>query len=365
MSVSIHAPVRGATAGRASAASSHRFNPRARTGRDASALSVACMRDDDVSIHAPVRGATIAIAYRAICEQWRFNPRARTGRDVAAAALRMRQRVFQSTRPYGARRRCRACHSVPSHVSIHAPVRGATSRRACCTAVEFQSTRPYGARRHRMPIAATRCFNPRARTGRDCSGASASRLHRSFNPRARTGRDLRELDLHATLRVSIHAPVRGATQHVRSNSDVSIHAPVRGATSIVVADVNRFNPRARTGRDTSAGTHASRIDVSIHAPVRGATLSRSALRALYRCFNPRARTGRDSQCAEFAEHVPYGFNPRARTGRDRARRSHVPLHRCVSIHAPVRGATRSVAACSRTRDWFQSTRPYGARRRAR
>ena len=55
--------------------------------------------------------------------------------------------------------------------------------------------------------------------------------------------------------VSIHAPVRGATQALRNSFGalvVSIHAPVRGATGLGgdgFQNKYSFNPRAREGRD--------------------------------------------------------------------------------------------------------------------
>ena len=141
------------------------FNPRAREGRDAGD-----MYDNvhpNVSIHAPARGATSA-----------FRP--------CAAML-----TFQSTRPRGARPRrrqdlaCRLCfnpraregrdtdvgHSLQNErVSIHAPARGATCMLPSVSVKEslFQSTRPRGAR-HRWfhRFRRRKCFNPRAREGRD------------------------------------------------------------------------------------------------------------------------------------------------------------------------------------------------------
>ena len=120
--VSIHAPARGATgavqvAGREARFQSTRphgarragrllgqgpvgFNPRARTGRDlgehAAALAL------EVSIHAPARGATVM--------RPRFAPK----------------RLFQSTRPHGARRGPHRGGRRRDLVSIHAPARGAT-----------------------------------------------------------------------------------------------------------------------------------------------------------------------------------------------------------------------------------------------
>ena len=56
---------------------------------------------------------------------------------------------------------------------------------------------------------------------------------RSFNPRAREGRDNVTVQLVHKPKVSIHAPVKGATfepRLVALTLVVSIHAPVKGAT---------------------------------------------------------------------------------------------------------------------------------------
>ena len=79
------------------------------------------------------------------------------------------------------------------------------------------------------------------------------------------------------LRVSIHAPARGATCYdgrIKISEQVSIHAPARGAT----------NNLATLGR---------LIMVSIHAPARGATGPAIAINDGAPGFNPRAREGRD------------------------------------------------------------------------
>ncbi len=119
----------------------------------------------------------------------------------------------------------------------------------------------------------------------------------TFNPRAHAGRDLVKPHLHTMIRVSIHAPTRGATPRRRSR-----------------ARTPRFNPRAHTGRDLlsfdkvhyvkfqstrprGARLHAlfapfHKLVVSIHSPTRGATTSFRAI-ARHRRFNPRAHAGRD------------------------------------------------------------------------
>ena len=80
-------------------------------------------------------------------------------------------------------------------------------------------------------------------------------------------------------RVSIHAPVRGATRHV----------------SLSQIQHRGFNPRAREGRDLTENV--------------GDTLSVNS-------FNPRAREGRDGEWDTRRPNGCPGFNPRAREGRD-------------------------------------------------
>ena len=103
----------------------------------------------------------------------------------------------------------------------------------------------------------------------------------SFNPRTHEGCDPVPLDGGGKLRVSIHAPTKGATFDTKNMSDedvkfqsthprrvrhqtdpafvarknVSIHAPTKGATS---------NQHETTHHTT----------VSIHAPTKGATMCR-------------------------------------------------------------------------------------------
>ena len=393
--VSIHAPARGATE---------------TIGADEAWA--------EVSIHAPARGATEAIAYR------------------------RRMSWFQSTRPHGARRSFRVDLGHPGEVSIHAPARGATSRiRKRILRQMFQSTRPHGAR----PASAARqpperCFNPRARTGRDRARSSTTTTSGCFNPRARTGRDTADpapsspyQEFQSTRPHGARPPgmVQGATAgvfqstrphgarlacltHVTSHGLVSIHAPARGATRGVPSSRvsewfqstrphgarhrslrrtwmrrSSFNPRARTGRDISTRKGLGGALVSIHAPARGATAlvivgialvmfqstrphgARRAgppLEDSMDSFNPRARTGRDTsnprehnKTGNVSIHAPArgatcsplaaalarsSFNPRARTGRDIKASQAAVRSLTVSIHAPARGATKHCRTCN-------------------
>jgi len=122
--VSIHAPVRGATG---YYVDSEEGMSKFQSTRPCGARPICVYpqwRVSGVSIHAPVRGATICVY-----PQWRV-----------------------------------------SGVSIHAPVRGATNVGLLSNFTHvFQSTRPCGARRGKsmLILIMWRCFNPRARAGRD------------------------------------------------------------------------------------------------------------------------------------------------------------------------------------------------------
>ncbi len=286
-----------------------------------------------VSIHAPARGATAA--RRDSRRSGRcFNPRARTGRDADGCTPLSGVGMFQSTRPHGAR--------------LARVTRGQTHG--------FNPRAPHGARRSRsLTSTDDRCFNPRARTGRDrCTRYFDAARRWRFNPRARTGRDAATRSRRCTVsvfqstrphgarrttggsrydvrRVSIHAPARGATPHAYSlsaPSSVSIHAPARGATICLRMDrrATGFNPRARTGRDDlpagssgveqcqfqSTRPHGARRklaqrDASIESfqstRPHGARRTEFGSCSRSRCFNPRARTGRDSVLVIADEHL--------------------------------------------------------------
>ena len=229
----------------------------------------------------------------------------------------------------------------------------------------FQSTLPREERpgRARCSARASWCFNPRSRARSDLDGRGG---------------------LTMSLRVSIHAPARGATRpsgtfrpgkrcfnpRSRARSDggdgtgpliksmfqstlpreerqkppsraagmrgVSIHAPARGATG-VRRQVERIG------------------EVSIHAPARGAT-RRHALRAAHaRCFNPRSRARSDVHCRRpwppfdvFQSTLPREERP--------ARRMATPARRCFNPRSRARSDRRR-ANRVRSPQGFQSTLP--------
>ena len=164
---------------------------------------------------------------------------------------------------------------------------------------EFQSTLPHGERLDALEeLREERSFNPRSRTGSDATGPK-ERPRRSVSIHAPArGATLRRANYRLIEEVSIHAPARGATWTRLRNferKEVSIHAPARGATirprNPVSAKLfqstlphgerreaigfklpdSGFNPRSRTGSDTQKPA----------CGIRGG------------CFNPRSRTGSD------------------------------------------------------------------------
>ena len=173
MSVSIHAPARGAT-------SSYLYN-------------YAIL--PEVSIHAPARGATKLPSFH-FNDVFSFNPRPCARGDSSTFFADVKDAKFQST-PL---REGRQLNGNSWHYNG-----------------KFQSTPLREGRRHELyPPADPRSFNPR--------------------PCAR-GDGTRETALSGTEKVSIHAPARGATSTGSpcwNALRVSIHAPARGATSALI-----------------------------------------------------------------------------------------------------------------------------------
>ena len=136
------------------------------------------------------RGARLR---RTICDFWsrNFNPRARMGRDKRSTTSSSSGASFNSRARLG-----RDLHRVDGEhdvvVSIHAPAWGATiapERQAVSALVSIHAP-AWGATR-----GSCRC----------------PRRSRCFNPRARVGRDPKPEPVFAVVVVLIHAPAWGAT----------------------------------------------------------------------------------------------------------------------------------------------------------
>ena len=188
--VSIHAPAKGATTKATGGITPQSF------------------------IHAPAKGATKILSG--------FDPRAREGRDRLSQRAMFQPAAFRSTRPRRAR-----------HITKDA--KGA--------ALMFRSTRPRRARPKTTNRICHCCsFDPRAREGRDTCCRTGQCRSGCFDPRAREGRDAKQERSRVALKVSIHAPAKGATcgpGKIVTVLQVSIHAPAKGAT----AYGHRLHPR--------------------------------------------------------------------------------------------------------------------------
>ena len=120
---------------------------------------------------------------------------------------------------------------------------------------------------------------------------------------------------------------------------ISIHAPVKGATD-----------------DTGAVPILELI--SIHAPVKGATRYLfSVVVPLLFDFNPRTREGCDYGSTTRRQKRMYNFNPRTREGCDVRQLQARTQGHAISIHAPVKGATPSQKRLITALLVFQSTHP--------
>ena len=183
-----------------------------------------------------MKGATSSALLRFPGAQY-FNPRSREGSDGTAPSCRATGRNFNPRSREGSDA-LQSLHQGVPWISIHAPVKGATTYVA---------------------------------------GISNSKT------------------------ISIHAPVKGATRYFNEltaeKRKISIHAPVKGATSFLRGGwlvSAHFNPRSREGSDIMTGgvcKHVSKI--SIHAPVKGATPTRCEWPRRRPNFNPRSREGSD------------------------------------------------------------------------
>ena len=190
--------------------------------------------------------------------------------------------LFQSTLPHGERHTFSGIFEYYGQVSIHAPARGATDAQI------VERMHSHG-------------FNPRSRTGSDDLYIAETVREREFQSTLPHGERQEELiKEYKSIKVSIHAPARGATGSYwrpRPFRGVSIHAPARGATS-----ASRF------------GT--STLQAFQSTLPHGERLSWSKFRYLLTsCFNPRSRTGSDRFGSLYRRNRE-GFNPRSRTGSD-------------------------------------------------
>ena len=102
------------------------FNPRSHEGSDLVSSSNTLFMT--ISIHAPTRGATEERRRMRALRIMYFNPRSHEGSDASPVIGIVISSVFQSTLPRGERLGATATNANVPLISIHAPTRGATGR---------------------------------------------------------------------------------------------------------------------------------------------------------------------------------------------------------------------------------------------
>ena len=159
------------------------------------------------------------------------------------------------------------------------------------------------------------------------------------------------------MHLSIHAPVRGATHSLRSvkqTQALSIHAPVRGATFLISSTAAfslPFNPRSRAGSDIISG-HRSTGSMHFQSTLPcGERHSRHDIQFPRHAFNPRSRAGSDAKGSSTDNKIS-GFQSTLPCGERPDKDKIYERLRDLSIHAPVRGATRFTRTATEISDPF-------------
>ena len=166
----------------------------------------------------------------------------------------------------------------------------------------FLSTHPHGVRRQLIFYTETLlCFNPRTRTGCDRLWTTSTSTTESFNPRTRMGCD------------PPTAPIAVPTGPFQSTHPHRMRPLLR---SFLLRRAACFNPRTRTGCDYSAiSTDINELRFQSTHPHR---------------VRPVAQL-KTTSVTLFQSTHPHGVRRCSSYSRSSSR--------CVSIHAPARGAT--------------------------
>ena len=168
------------------------FNPRTREGCDTTGAAFSAFAAS-ISIHAPVKGATTIgiIHIYAIAD---FNPRTREGCDNVLLIVIKHLFVISIHAPVKGATVNDFHHLLfVLLISIHAPVKGATHGFPCCKFVDTN-------------------FNPRTREGCDTKEINRALKDLSISIHAPVkGATKMEDYIYRMMDISIHAPVKGAT----------------------------------------------------------------------------------------------------------------------------------------------------------
>ena len=322
------------------------FDPRPRAGGDDPGIADRACRT--VSIHAPVQGATGSLApRRSKLGAFRSTPPCR-GRRPNPNHIRRIMLVSIHAPVQGAT----DTHTEANAkliVSIHAPVQGAT-------VISAAGGYYYGVSIHAPVQGATNrrggvssglaSFDPRPRAGGDWLPIVAVQAAGRFDPRPRAGGDLNEILRHE-ISPSCFDP------RPRAGGDRRRWPPTASSQS--------FDPRPRAGGDDDQAPEAPLGKFRSTPPCRGRQVTPIGGRLLMRfrstppcrgrppMDNPHLHQGtfrstppcrgrREGRRKESRSRS--GFDPRPRAGGDSIQQHPARQQATVSIHAPVQGATR-------------------------
>ena len=234
LSISIHAPARGATVFRQCPIYFSIFQSTLPQG-ERRACRASCRYMDCISIHAPARGATSRYFCASFSKSISIHAPARGAtrvfRDEVGRQITISIHAPARGATYGGPNRI---HRI--RISIHAPARGATGWPSPRPQTQqFQSTLPQGER----------------------PGVNLIQtLIQDFNPRSRKGSDgSRKRDIEKAIKFQSTLP-QGE----------------RPTATLLMLTWSDFNPRSRKGSDRTTRTWRQPFQkISIHAPARGAT----------------------------------------------------------------------------------------------
>ena len=217
---------------------------------------------------------------------------------------------------------------------------------------------------HLPPRTRSGHFNPRARKGRDSRvhrgrGLPLVSIHAPVK-----GATSAAMRLGFFRCVSIHAPVKGATRRggrLQDVRQVSIHAPTRGATpdschKHVTFEFQSTRPQGARPGSPSSSYRVKSFQSTRPQGARPVMTTAHTMQGLFQSTRPQGARRRRAGDAGHRRQVSIHAPARGATGVARLRHKWI----VVSIHAPARGATlpRYPAQLSTK---FQSTRPQGAR----
>ncbi len=187
---------------------------------------------------------------------------------------------FQSTLPRGERLACKKLISSVTHISIHAPARGATCRIFRVFRNKIISIHAPARGATFSPLVKLFCYTisihapARGATEKQKGGEQMSQFQSTLPRGERHGVATAESTTYIFQSTLPRGERRLTMENVINLGDISIHAPARGAT---------FFPRLV----------GCTFLISIHAPARGATDYIRQVGHLPENFNPRSREGSD------------------------------------------------------------------------